>query len=194
MRRVAIGSGLALVAAFIWLAASAPPTKDEGDSVKPAAASTPGNGKPADAAKPAPTHPANWVETLPPLKGSARDGSLSYPSHAKEVEGGIEHLDGVVRTYDIAKSVYRQGADSILELSVEGGKARAYLEYFPDTGSIFRHQDGYVFAEAAAGAPGKVEGLLAWGGGSGDHETYAVTFESLGGEATRLRYKIVPRR
>jgi hypothetical protein len=43
------------------------------------------------------THPANWVEALPSAKGSARDGSLSYPLRAKQVEGGIGRLVGAVR-------------------------------------------------------------------------------------------------
>jgi hypothetical protein len=197
MRKTLIGGALALVAAIIWLGASAP-QRTEGDSMKPSA---PGNGQAPDAAaspavlaKAALAHPANWAADLPPAKGKARNGYLQYPSRAKAVEGGIDSLDGAVRTYDISKSVYTQGADSVLTLSVETGKVRAYLQYFPDDGSFFRHQDGYVFAEAAPGAPGTVEGLLAWGGGSGDNETYAVTFESLEGQATGIRYGITPRK
>jgi hypothetical protein len=200
MRKTLIGGALALIAAVIWLGASAP-QRTVGDSMKPPAGPTPGDGQapdaaasPAVSAKAAPAHPANWAAEVPPAKGKARNGFLKYPSRAKAVEGGIDSLDGAVRTYDISKSVYTQGADSVLSLSVETGKVRAYLQYFPDDGSFFRHQDGYVFAEAAPGAPGAVEGLLAWGGGSGDNETYAVTFESLEGQATGIRYRITPRK
>jgi hypothetical protein len=178
---------------MIWLGVTAP-TQSEAGPIRPLGDDVSGGVKAAEAAQATPAHPGNWIETLPRPKGSARDGFLRYPSHAREVEGGIAHLVGAVRIYDISKSVYRRGADSMLELSVESGKVRAYLEYFPDTGSFFRHQDGYIFAEAVPGTPAKVEGFLSFSGGSGSNETYAVTFESLDGEATGIRYKIVPRR
>jgi hypothetical protein len=71
---------------------------------------------------------------------------------------------------------------------------RAYLEYFLNTGSFFRHQDGYLFAEAAPGAPAKIEGFLSLSPGSGATDTYAVTFESVDGEAKGISYRITPRR
>jgi hypothetical protein len=196
MRTVLIAGSLAIVAAIIWLAASAPPS-GQADSVQEPAKAAAGDGQSGDAinrgAQPQATaaHPSNWAEATPSPKGSARNGFLRYPSRA--VEGGIESLTGAVRVHEISKTAYTQGADSSLSLSVEGGKVRAYLQYFPDTGSAFRRQDGYVFAEATAGSPGSVDGLLAWGGGSGETDTYQIVFESLDGEATGIRYRITPR-
>ena len=78
-----------------------------------------------------------------------------------------------------------------MEISVETGRVRGYLQY-ADSGS-FSPADGYLFAQAVPGRPGRVEGKLDFGGGAGDTETYAVVFESVDGEARGIRYKITPR-
>jgi hypothetical protein len=190
MRKILVGPAFALSAAIAWVGSSVATPQGNGSVTDQSAQ----NAAAIKVAAATPAHPANWVSTLPPSKGSARDGSLSYPSRAKEVQGSIGRLEGAVRVYSISKSTYRQGADSVLEISVESGKVRAYLEYFPDTGSFFRHQDGYLFAEATPDAPAKVEGFLSLSPGSGATDTYAVTFESIAGEAMGIRYRITPRR
>jgi hypothetical protein len=189
MRKISIGPAFALLT-IAWIGSSGAMPEHNGRVMNQSGQDTAAT----KVAAMTPEHPSNWVATLPSAKGSARDGYLSYPSRAKEIQGRIGYLEGVARIYSISKSVYRQGVDSVLELSVESGKVRAYLEYFPDTGSFFRHQDGYLFAEAAPGAPAKVEGFLSLSPGSGETDTYAVSFESIGGEAKGISYRITPRR
>jgi hypothetical protein len=175
MRHVLVGGSFAVVVAIIWLVMHASPS-GEADVVNGPLTSAAGDGPSGIATKPgaqpqsAPAHPPNWAEVTPSSKGTARNGFVRYPLRA--VEGGIESLSGAVRVHDISKVAYTQGADSSLSLSVEKGKVRAYLEYFPDTGSVFKRQDGYVYAQATPGNPGSVDRLLAWGGSSGENETY----------------------
>ncbi|SEC10949.1 hypothetical protein SAMN05519104_0771 [Rhizobiales bacterium GAS188] len=194
MRRGLIGIGLALVALIIWLGSDPRPTTDREPTRIAAPKVTDAVKNDADLkdAPAAPEHPVNWAAAAPAPTGSAGKGSLQ--SNSRAVRGTIERLSGTIQIYNIAKAAYSGGADSRLELSVDSGTVRAYLQYFPDSGGFFKHQDGYLFAQAEPGKPAMVEGMLAWGGGSGENETYAVTFESVGGDASGLRYTITPRK
>jgi hypothetical protein len=191
-----LGTGLVVIAGFVWFASGPRPApRDEPPKALPAASQVTdvvrSDADPKAAATALP-RPANWVAAAPAPTGATGAGSLQYASGG--VQGTIERLSGAVEIRNISKPAYRGGADARLELSVASGAARAYLQYFPDTGGLFRHQDGFVFAQAEPGKPAVVEGLLGWGGGSGATETFALTLESVAGDAAGLRYTITPRR
>jgi hypothetical protein len=207
MRNDRIGSGVATAAA-IWLGACSLPLdlRDSGDSpakIEPAAATAPPVtpvrvpvAPPAAAPAATPVsapipsgRPPNWVARTPPTNGRAGNGSLQFIGGA--IEGSIERLNGAAVVNRISHTVYTGGADTVLDLAVEAGRVRAYLQYFPDTGFIRRH-DGYLFAEAQPGQPARIAGFLESDGG-GEHQSYAIVFESLDGEARGVRYTVTPR-
>jgi hypothetical protein len=141
------------------------------------------------AAPSAPARPANWIQKLPPNSGhskdSSRKGMVGQGSYS--VSGTITGLNGVSGDSGIQGSGSNGGAGgSTLEISVEKGRVRGYLEYVPTGDSFFKVADGYVFAEAEPGKPGKVSGILP----SFTPGYYTLVMESVGGEAEGVRYRV----
>jgi hypothetical protein len=135
------------------------------------------------------THPANWVAKTPKRKGAGKNSTLTPSQH--DVTGTLEEFDGVTDFNTLTGATINGGATAHVEFSVEQGRVRAYLEYFPGDG-FAKTQDGYLFAEAAPGKPARLDGLLAYSTGSGDQQLYSLIFESMEGSARGLRFRITP--
>ena len=141
--------------------------------------------------KPAFVYPSNWVKQLPRTDGkagkSSGDGAVGRGSFS--YQGTISSFTGAVNNWQIPGTDEPGGGVCALELSVEKGHVRAYLEYLPENGKFLRTTDGYVFAEAEPGKPGKAQGFITRLGSS-EHTNYEMVFESLYGEAQGVKYRI----
>lgn len=124
-----------------------------------------------------PNYPPNWVDQLPISHGTARDSSIDYRDHKMLLT--IRTLSGAFIYWGIpGRSDF--GGDTTLELEVAKGRVRAYLAYFPPSDKFISTADGYIFAEAEPGKPGKIRGSLESSGGSVDTGLeYRLVLESV---------------
>jgi hypothetical protein len=136
----------------------------------------------------APPHPANWVEA-PPRKGKAGSGSQEgfVQGGSYSVKGTVATLTGAIDNARIPGTSVSGGAgNSTVEISVEKGRVRAYLQYVPPSTSFATWVDGYVYAEAEPGKPGSVKGILPAFG----TDSYSLVIESVDGEATGIKFHV----
>lgn len=152
----------------------------------------------APAAAPRPERPASWVEALPKPTGEGTHGPIEgvVTNGAWTVRGSVPRLNGVVKVDRIPGVEEIGGGDTTLELEVANGRVKAYLESaIPDPGARLGRRVGYVSAEATPGRPVTLVGTLrSFGPGSyGMARAYELTLESVGGEATGVRYRLYHR-
>lgn len=152
---------------------------------------------PASAANQA-KKPDNWVDKLPQPTVDLKLGSFSgvVTNKSWQVTGSVTLLNGIAKVDRIPGVEEIGGGDTTLELEVEKGQVRAYLESaIPDPSSWLGRKVGYIYVDAAPGKPGKLVGTLrSFGPGNyGVARAYEFTIESIGGEASGIRYKLYHR-
>jgi hypothetical protein len=134
------------------------------------------------------TKPPNWVQKAPPAKGKAgasrRDGIVRQGAFS--ITGTCQSLTGAVEDFNIPGYSNGGAGGVTVEISVEKGRVRAYLQYVPSGDKFFKVTDGYIFAEAQPGKPGKAQGILPKYSG----DTYSLLVESVDGEAQGIRYRL----
>jgi hypothetical protein len=151
----------------------------------PAGSAAPGPGSGND-------HPSNWVAKPPANSGKAKNGKLSgfVTADSFEVNGSLAELQGAVAQDNISGPENAGGAGTTLTLTVEKGRVRGYLQYVPP-GPGAKFNDGYVYAEAEAGKPGQVKGVLpTLGGGFGRKQAFHLVLESVDGPAEGITFKL----
>lgn len=141
---------------------------------------------------------ANWVDKLPKPTVDPKLGSISgmVTNKTWEVTGSVPVLSGVAKINRIPGIEEAAGGDTTLELEVDHGQVRAYLESaIADPSSLLGRKVGYIYVDAAPGKPGKLVGTLrSFGPGNyGMARAYELTVESIGGEASGIRYKLYHR-
>jgi len=142
------------------------------------------------AASAEPGHPSNWVHDLPPRKGKPGRGTIEglVKQGAYSVTGTLSSLEGACQNFNIPGNYNSGGAGgTTLELSVGKGRVRGYLQYVPAGDASFKKVDGFIYAEAQPGKPGKVQGIRP---AFSSDDKYTVTLESLEGEASEIRYHL----
>lgn len=151
----------------------------------------------AASAPPRPTppgYPPNWVGQLPEGKGKYNklviDGALR--AGAFQVTLTAESLSGVVRPWNLWGSGDSHGLDTTLELAVTKGHVRAYLKYLPVSDKFAKTVDGFIFAEAEPGKPGKIKGVIEYsrGGFAEDGKEYDLYLETVDGPAEGVTVKL----
>lgn len=153
------------------------------DTVKP----------PAEFAAPPADRPPNWVAQTPPTDGQAQDVKISglVQSRSYKVEGSVRRLRGAFTPWNLKGDDNSTGANTDLELTVETGRVRAYLQYIPPSDKLVKSTDGYIFAEAEPGKPGRIKGLLRpTVGGVDTPITYQLVIESRDGEAQGISFRL----
>ena len=141
-----------------------------------------------------PGYPANWVGQPPKGKGKYQklviDGTLR--SGAFQVTITAESLSGVVRPWNLWGSADSHGRDTNLELTVTKGRVRAYLKYLPVSDKFAKTTDGFIFAEAEPGKPGKIKGFIEYsrGGFAEDGKEYDMYLETVDGPAEGVTVKL----
>lgn len=141
-----------------------------------------------------PGYPANWVGQPPKGKGKydklVIDGTLR--SGAFLVTITAQSLSGVVRPWNLWGSADSHGRDTTLELTVTKGRVRAYLKYLPASDKFAKTTDGFIFAEAEPGKPGKIKGFIEYsrGGFAEDGKEYDMYLETVDGPAEGVTVKL----
>lgn len=148
---------------------------------------------PAESVKPPADRPPNWVADTPRLDGQAQDVTIEglVQSRAYKVEGRVRRLRGAFTPWNLRGDDNSHGANTTLELTVETGRVRAYLQYIPPSDKLVKVADGYIFAEAEPGKPGRITGLLKpTAGGVDTPITYQLAIESRDGEAQGITFRL----
>lgn len=140
--------------------------------------------------------PDNWADALPKANGQAqklsRQGQVTGKDDFK-VDGAIQSLKGAVQVFGIPGTRNASGDDTVLEIEVQSGKVRGYLEHsVVDSSALLGRRHGFVYGEAAPGKPGRVVGMLTRLNGSqfGIERPFEFVIESLEGEATGITFKL----
>lgn len=148
---------------------------------------------PAESVKPPADRPPNWVADTPRLDGQAQDVTIEglVQSRTYKVEGRVRRLRGAFTPWNLRGDDNSHGANTTLELTVETGRVRAYLQYIPPSDKLVKVADGYIFAEAEPGKPGRITGLLKpTAGGVDTPITYQLAIESRDGEAQGISFRL----
>ena len=130
-------------------------------------------------------NPGNhYLEKLPPLKGSGRDGYRAgmIGQGRFTVKGTIGAISGASQTHLPSDS--HAGGLMILELAVERGAVRAYL-----CGLSGHVISGYVYVDVSPGHPGRIRGFLEDWSDTGSPEQL-FTLESRDGNAGGIAYRV----
>ncbi|MFO0653764.1 MAG: leucine-rich repeat domain-containing protein [Polyangia bacterium] len=153
----------------------------------------------AQKSEPALEKPDNWIEKdkAPKTSGTAKPGRVTGVVTNAEwsVKGDISVLQGTVVIDGIPGDSNINGTDAALEVEVESGQVRGYIEKaLRIPGSTFKRRHGYAFCDASPGKPGRVSGSLTSGGPGnyGVSQSYHVIFESIGGEAKGIKFRLMP--
>lgn len=143
--------------------------------------------------------PDHWVEKekMPAGSGKSSVGRVAgVVTNARwEVKGEVASLSGAVVIDRIPGDSGINGMDAALEVEVESGTVRGYIEKpLRVPGSAIRRRLGYAFCEASPGKPGKIAGTLASAGpgGYGVAQSYHIVLESVGGEAKGIKFRLLP--
>lgn len=140
------------------------------------------------------SRPTNWTPQLPPRKGKMAKVKMVSGDPAGTWNGTIATLEGAEIIWPLIGSTTHTG-ERTLELTVDKGRVRAYLIYYPKSGSLVTAPDGFVFAEAEPGKPGSATGELQNLTGSPPHNInerpweYQLLVESLDGEAQGIHFQ-----
>ncbi len=155
----------------------------------------------AAAQKPEPPmeKPANWVEKdkAPGTNGTAKPGRVTgvVTNADWAVKGEVTVLQGSIVIDRIPGDSNINGTDAALEVEVESGQVRGYIEKaLRIPGSTFKRRHGYAFCDATPGKPGRASGTLTSGGPGnyGPSQSYHIILESIGGEAKGIRFRLLP--
>ena len=140
--------------------------------------------------------PDNWADALPKANGQAqklsRQGQVTGKDDFK-VDGAIQSLKGAVQVFGIPGTRNASGDDTVLEIEVQSGKVRGYLEHsVVDSSALLGRRHGFVYGEATPGKPGRVVGMLTRLNGSqfGIERPFEFVIESMEGEATGITFKL----
>ncbi len=140
--------------------------------------------------------PDNWADALPKANGQAqklsRQGQVTGKDDFK-VDGAIQSLKGAVQVFGIPGTRNASGDDTVLEIEVQSGKVRGYLEHsVVDSSALLGRRHGFVYGEATPGKPGRVVGMLTRLNGSqfGIERPFEFVIESMEGDATGITFKL----
>jgi hypothetical protein len=157
----------------------------EAPSPRPAAQPPAPEAPPPDAAPPPPpprkeiavseTAAIQYVDALPPAKGKGTGGVHKTKGVPKSFDhsGRYDSLTGAIWMRIIEPRVY--GPEATVEISVEEGRARAYL-------AEGNHR--YKYVEATPGRPARMQGDMVL------LQVYRFMLEAVGGEARGVSYRI----
>jgi Leucine-rich repeat (LRR) protein len=149
---------------------------------------------PEKTASPRRDRPGNWVQQPPKTNGQAgsgkREGMVTADSY--QYRGTLDTLRGAVTILNIVGTANSGGADTTLELSVNKGHVRAYLEYVVPSEKFLQSIDGYIYAEAEPSKPGQIKGVLhKFNSGNKRNAEYWLVLESVeGDDAQGITYKL----
>lgn len=142
--------------------------------------------------------PDHWVEKPPAQDGKSqgsRESGVISNGNSWKVTGEAQSLRGAVRYSRIPGEDGMRGVSAALEVEVSSGRVRGYIQKaLLVPGSAWRQRPGYAFCEASPGKPGRVEGTMPGDGAgtNGMEQSYHVILESLDGEATGIKYRLLP--
>lgn len=148
---------------------------------------------PAEPAAPRADRPPNWVAETPPADGKAQNVTITglVQSLSYKVEGSVGRLRGAFTPWNLKGDDNSTGANTNLELTVESGRVRAYLQYIPPSDKMIKSTDGYLYAEAEPGKPGRIKGQLRPTVGGVDQPiVYQLVIESREGEAQGIAFRL----
>lgn len=143
------------------------------------------------------SHPNNWVPALPPRKGKMSNVKMVSQDPSSTWHGTIATLEGAALIQPLVGSTTYAG-DRTVELTVNKGRVRAFVQYYPKSDAFFKTPDGFLFAEAEPGKPGSVTGRLQDLTGRAPTNIqdkpweYQIVLESLDGEAQAITFQIHP--
>lgn len=138
--------------------------------------------------------PDNWVEETPKTSGESKTGTMEglVTNTSYTVKGTVSWMKGAILIPNIPGVDQASGGNTTLNLSVQKGRVRAYLESsIPDSSTMTGLRTGYIYAEAAPGKPGQIVGSLrSVGGAYGKRKVYQIVIESLDAEAEGIAYTL----